>query len=269
MRWMLIRHLLLAPAGDGTGGDAGGGGGDPKPLTEEDVGKFVNAAVTSQLKRLLPQAVTEAFSALKLEDKIGEAIAKLKPASDPGGGGDGDKGDKGGKGKVEKDPELQRQFAELNAKLETSEKLRLEAEQKGKDAEQKRQFDNAFGSFKGMLSTKVRAELLDVAAAHFARTEERLKVGDDGSVTLRVKKAPYKGAPEADEHVSLDEGVPLLLASNEAKAFLPAPGGDNNGKKPNFSRQSGGGGGTGPTDPMGKTVAELQKRGIDFNEILD
>jgi hypothetical protein len=38
-----------------------------------------------------------------------------------------------------------------------------------------------------------------------------------------VKHAPYKGADEVEENLPLDKAIPILLASDSAKPFLPAP----------------------------------------------
>lgn len=265
------QYPYLAPEG-GEGGSGGAGGkadgGDGKAgsagLSEEDVGRVVNAAVTSHLKRTLGPAISEAFGGLKLDDKIAETIAKLipKPAEKAA--------DDAGK----KTTDIEKQYAELAAKLEATEKRANESERARIDTEQRSKFDSAYTKFRNLVQPKVKQEFVDVIVPHWARTEGRLKVLDDGSATLRVKRAPYKGAPEVDEDVPLDEAVPVLLASSEAKAFLPAPGsgsgGDNGngGNRGRQSRQSTAGTSSDKTDPMSKSLEQLDKLGVSIDDLL-
>lgn len=246
-------------------GDQGDGGKAAAGLSEEDVGRVVNAAVTSHLKRALGPAITEAFGGLKLDDKIAELIAKAVPKPKDG---EGEGAGTGGKGKQ---TDLEKQFADLSAKLEATEKRATDAERSRIETEQKSKFDNAFTSFRNLVQPKLKPEFLDVVVPHWARTEGRLKVGDDGAATLRVKRAPYKGAPEQDEYLPLEEAVPILLASAEAKAFLPAPGSDGrDGTKGNSGRpvRQSGGGSSDKSDPMQKSIADLEKMGVSLDDLL-
>lgn len=182
-------------------------------LSEEDVGRIVNAAVTSQLKRLLPASISEAMGGLKFDDQINAALAKIqeKPADPPGSPKPANKSD------------LEKQLQELSAKLEAADAARAAADKARVETEQARQFDAANTAFRAALQPKLRPELLDVAVSHWGSTQKRLKLDEAGSPVLRVKRAPYKGAPEQDEDLPIAEALPLLLASEEAKPFLPAP----------------------------------------------
>lgn len=188
---------------------------DPPPagITEEDVGRIVNSAVTSQLKRLLPTAIGEAMGGLKLDEQIAAAIAKVSPPppDDPKDKGKGTKTD------------LEKRLEEMATKLETSEKRASDAEKLRLETEQARRLDAGTTAFRSALQAKLRPELLDVAVSHWGATQQRLKLAEDGSPLLRVKRAPYKGAPEQDEDLPLDQAIPILLAAEEAKPFLPAP----------------------------------------------
>lgn len=212
---MFLRNLFVVRSAAEGGGDGGGEG--PKALTEEDVGKvlgpMVNGAVMNHLKKALPAALAEALGGLNLDGKIGEAIAKLAPPppqDEP-------------KGKAPKDDVLQRQIADLASKLEASERARADAERARADADAQRRHDAAVTEFRNAIAPKLRPELLGVAVSHWATVEGRLKVGDDGVATLRVKRAPYKGAPEEEADLPLAEAIPALLSSEAAKPFLPAP----------------------------------------------
>lgn len=267
---MFLRRMMECrnAAGDGDGG-GGDGGGAPRGLTEEDVGKvigpMVNGAVTNHLKKALPAAMADALAGLKLDEKIAEAMKLATTKAPDDGGGSG-----GGKKKTE----LEAQFAELAGKLEAAEKRALDAERARQDTEAKRQQDAALAAFRAAVAPKVRPELLDVAVSHWATVEGRLKVGEDGTPTVRVRRAPYKGAPEVDEDVPMAEALPVLLAAPEAKPFLPAPaappprGGAPAGRG---AFTAPGGNGAAPMDDQARAQAVLEglaRAGLDFDEVL-
>ena len=241
------------------GGEAGGDGNKtPKPLTEEDVGRIVNSAVTAQLKRSLPQAVTEAVTGLKLDEQIGAAVAKLQsPKLEPPAGGEGDDG---GSGRVTT-KDLQKQITTLSEKLEASEKKATAADQQRVEIEQRVRFDRGLTAFRSGVQQHVKSDLLDVFVEHHGRTKGRLKVDENGNATLTVKKPPYKGAPPVDEDLPLAEAIPLLLASEEAKPFLPAPGGHQE-KQPKGRQQLQALSSGAPADPYSTAVAALEKAGL-------
>lgn len=233
---MFIRResaILRAPEGELPPGGGAGGSNDPPGsggLTEEDVGRIVNAAVTSQLKRMLPQAVTEAIGGLKLGETINAQIkAALEASGGAGGGGDDGGGKPGGKPAKTPDNEYERKLKELADKLEATERKAQEEARLRSETEQARRQDAAMAQFRSALSSKLRPEMVDIALPHWATVQQRLKVGDDGAALLRVKRAPYKGAPEVDEELPLPEAIPILLATEEAKLFMPPPGGGSNG----------------------------------------
>lgn len=243
-----------------------GGGGAAEPFTEAQlavIGQTVNSAITGHLKRSLPGAVAEGFKTLNIGQAIADEVAKLAPQKPTASDDDGDKG-KAGKGKV--DPAIEQQIKDLATKLETSEKLRVDADKARVDAEQRRLLDGANTQFRNALQPKLRGELLDVAVGHFGRD---LKLAEDGTPLIRVKRAPYKGAPEQDEDVSLAEGLPILLATEGMKPFLPAPkGSDGPPSRGNGAPRSfGGNGGAAPTDPASKTLAEFERLGISPDDI--
>jgi hypothetical protein len=219
---MFIRRgsaILRNAAGEG---EAGGNG--PKTLTEEDVGRIVNAAVTSQLKRALPTAISEAIGAINFGEQIEGAVKKLIPQP-PADNGDG----KGGKGQPTSDIEskLQKQLETIATELENEKKARQAAEQAREEAETQRKRDAALSAFRSGVAPKVKPELQDVFVEHFG--SRRLKIDKDGNPLLTVRRAPYKGAPEEDADLPLGEALPLFLASKDVQPFLPAPGGQQGG----------------------------------------
>lgn len=257
-RSALSSGVLRAAA---TEGGEGGGEGTSKPaLTEEDVGKIVNSAVTSQLKRVLGPALTEALGGLKLDEKISEAISKSVPA----------KGEEEPEKKA-KETALEKTVRELSEKLEKSEARTTEAEKRNAQIEQDRRFDTGVATLRSQLDGKVNKLYLDDAVDRWAKLEGRLKVGEDGSATFRVKRAPYKGAPEVDEDLPLADAIPLLLASKDAARFLPVPGGGNGTTKttraPTGAANAGGANG-GASDPMTKSINDLAAIGVDPLDLL-
>lgn len=254
--------ILRAPEGDPNGG------GTPPPLFSDEqqqaIGQIVNAAVTSQLKRNLGPGIAEALKATKWEEILAPTITALA-GTQPGATGGSEEEEQKPKGKKGSDA-FEAQIQKLATELENERKARQAAEQARLDAEQKRLMDGATTQFRNALQPKLRPELLDVAVGHFGRD---LKLGDDGSPLIRVKRAPYKGAPEEDADVPLSEGLSYLLGSEQIKPFLPAPGGGGTEPKRGGapSRQSAGGGSSTASDPASKTLAELERAGLSIDDI--
>lgn len=216
--------VLRNAAGDSDGG--GGSSDDEAPVFTEKqlaalatlIGQTTNQAVTAQLKRNLPTAVADGVKSLNFEDILAPVIAKMKPT--------GEAPDEGTKpNKKTQDPEVQKMLQDLSAKLEASEAKALASERARVEADQKRMRDQAVTTLRNELQPKLRGELLDVAVSHWADVQGRLKVNDEGIATFRVKRAAFKGGPEQEEDLPLAEAIPFLLASAEAKPFIPAPGG--------------------------------------------
>ncbi len=246
------------------GSEGGSGGGAAEPFTEAQlavIGQTVNSAITTHLKRSLPGAVAEGFKSLNLGETIAAEVAKLAPKPAEGGV---DEDGKKTKGKGNTDPAIEQQLKDLATKLETSEQARIAADKARVDAEQKRLFDSASTQFRNGLQPKLRGELLDVAVGHFGKD---LKLAEDGSPLIRVRRAPYKGAPEQDEDVPLAEGLPLLLASEGMKPFLPPPGGT--GHRSGGAPAPYGGHGGAPAldskDPLDRVAARLAGLGMNFD----
>ncbi len=250
---------LLDKAGEGEG--AGDG---PKPLSEEDVGRIVNSAVTAQLKRALGPAVTEAIGGLKLNEQIAEAIGKLQPVKVDTPKDVDDDPDKPGRITTK---ELQRQLTGLQEKLDASEKKAQDLDRQRIEIEQRSRFDAAKNAFRAGVQPKVKPELLDPFVDYLAHVKGVLKVDDTGNPTLTVKRAAYKGAPMTDEDLPLAEAIPLLLATDEAKPFLPAPGGHQEdslkGRQQTAVRFNQANGADNEGSPVAATLAAFEKLGID------
>lgn len=243
--------------------DEGNENDPPKGVTPDEVGKMVHGALADFASRKLPGMISESISGLKLEDKIAEAIAKTAPKPPEGDGKK--KGDK-----PDLPPEVQAQLERLASDLEAEKAARTAAEKERVEIEQARRFDAGLGEFRSAVAQKVRPELLDVFIRDVANGQRRLSVNEDGEARLRVRKAPYKGAPEEDVDLPLGEAVPILLASKEVAPFLPAPGGGNGPNQPNGNPlptftlpSSGGDNARSEHDKAQAVVKKLQDMGIN------
>lgn len=235
----------------------------PAGITPDEVGKMVHGALADFAARKLPGMISESISGIGLEDKIAEAIAKATPK--PPEGGDKKKGD----GKPDLPPEVQAQLQKLASDLENEKAARTAAEKQRIEIEQARRFDAGLSDFRSAVSQKVRPELLDVFVRDVASGQRRLSVSEDGEARLRVRKAPYKGAPEEEVDLPLGEAVPILLASKDAAPFLPAPGGGSSSSHgtnlPTFTLPSSGGDNNARSehDKAQAVVKKLQDMGLD------
>jgi len=254
--------------------DPAGGGGTAPLFSEEQqaaIGQIVNSAVTSQLKRSLPNAIGEAFKSvnwadtLKLDEvldgKFSKLLEDMPDDAEPDAGGGKSKGKK-----PAPDDAVARQLKELADKLENSEKARAEEARMRQEAETARSMDRATGELRNLLQPAVRGELLDLLVRDLSG-QKRIKLSENGSATLTVKRAPYKGAPEQDEDLPLGEAVPLWLGSEDAKVFLPAPGTTQTTTPPKGARAPARPGTTAqsqlPSDPAARTYQQLQEQGLD------
>lgn len=229
--------ILRSPEPDPAGGGGGGGGNDnlpANPFSDEQqtaLGQMVNQAITSHMKRGLAPAIAEAMKATNWGEILAPEITKLIPKVEPG---DDDPAKPKPKGGGQSD--LERQIAKLAAELETEKLGRTEAEKRRMQAEQDRRQDAAKIKLRTALQDKVAPGALEHAVAYLTVVENRLKVDENGNATFRVRRAPYKGAPEEDVDVSLEEAIPVVLGEETMKVYLPPPkgsGGNNPGPKGN------------------------------------
>lgn len=237
-----------------------------KGISEEDVGKIVNAAVTNQLNRALPKAIGEAIpkamtEALKGVDwggVVGGIVEeKIKGLEPPKNDGETSKPDP-------KITTLEQQIKALAERAEASDKRATAAEEARAAAETQRLRDAGIAAFRSAVSTKVNPAMLDVFVEYFAG--KKLTLDEKGNPVLAIRKAQYKGGPEEEVNVSLEEGVTHLLASKEVFPFLPAPGGQResgNGRKAPTVPGSGG-----SADPAARTAQQLAEHGLNVSDLL-
>lgn len=212
-------HIALfdkAKEGEGgTGGDAGAAAFNEAQQAE--LGKIVNAAVTSQLKRGLGPAIGEALKTvnwaetLKLDEAISGRLDQLL--------------------KEEEKPTEQQQVATkpdpkvsaLEAKVQELTKTLQQQADEVKSAKEAARNEKALSDLKGILGSHVRPEALDIAASHLFLAQKRVTFDEQGNPLFTVKRAPYAGAAEEDTPMPLADGVAHWLKTDEGKFFLPAP----------------------------------------------
>lgn len=209
-RWN--RCLFAGETGASGGGDGGDGGNAAAPITEADVGRIVNSAVTSHLKRAVPGAVTEAVTSaiggIDLQGMVSAAVQSSAPAQPPAA--------------ADQTPAVD----PMIAKLQDQNKAladKFEAAQKARQDEAiKAQQDRAYASLATELGTSVRPDAVDVAST-VMRARNMLTIGEDGTATMTIMRAPYAGAEPEEVSVSMAEGVKHWASTDEGKMFAPSP----------------------------------------------
>lgn len=208
-----------------------------KGLTDEqreEIGKIVNASVTAQLARKLPEAITQGMQpVLDKLDKIGGGKpGKGGQAEGDDEGGDDDevpttKGKGKGKGAKEVDPDVATMKARLKAIEDERTKEREEHVISKRDGELKELLTGG----------KVDPMRLKGALAVVAGNLKRQK---DGTFTYTAKRDGY------EDDLPLAEGVAEWLKSDEGKAYV-------------VSQQRPGGAGTPPRSPQLRSGGAPQK----------
>jgi hypothetical protein len=196
--------------------------GDPseKPLSTADiealVGKTVNAAVTSHLKRALGPAIAESIKSVPWKDVLVPVINELsesEPEPAPGGGNEPSRPDP-------KLTALEQKYADLERKYTEGERIRAEIEARSRD-------EKAMSSLRTALQPHVHPDFLDVVARDLFLGQKRVTFDESGRPLLTVKKAPYNGSPEEDVQLTLEDGA-AHFAKTEGKRFAPPPAAPGN-----------------------------------------
>jgi len=203
-------------SGTNDGGEgAGAGSGTPDPNT------VANAAAKAHISRfaekVLPGMLTAAMKPLM--DQIA-ALSAPKTETDET------------KTKSKTSPELaavQAQLEDFKAKFAAEATRAAAAEKKSRD-------DSARASLKDALAPHVRPELLGMLTDNLITIKGVVEFDDDGTPLFKSKKQDIYGDLE-DVRMPLKDGVAQFLKTDEAKAFLPAPG--SSGAAPLKGKQTG------------------------------
>jgi hypothetical protein len=181
-----------------------------KPSAEEQMGNMVNAAVKQHVARFIknefPALIGDALKPVLEQVAAAQAAPPAEEVAP--------------KGKAKQDPEylaLQKSFEDLKTSLATSEKARVDAENKARE-------ERAYGDLRSGLEGKVRPELLDVVAKYLFVAEKRVEFGEDGAPLFKTQRTPFAGADPEDVRLPLRAGIDEFMKSEAAKPFLPAPG---------------------------------------------
>ena len=170
-------------------------------VTQQDLSRMVNQAITSHLKRLdfdskITSAIEQSLSSLK------ENTSKKDSTSVPGS-------DNSEVAALKKQLEaLQTQIKEKDAKAAAQLKASREKD--------------AFSQLRTMLGGKVRPEAVDSVAKLLFHADKKIKVGDEGEMSWL----------NGDEEISIEDGIKQYLKTKEASMYLPAPTAAKTLKKP-------------------------------------
>jgi hypothetical protein len=245
---------------------SGSGGGDPpKVLTEEDVGRIVNAAVTSQLKRAIGPAIAEGMKSVDWAATVKplfESFVADLPEDDHSDGAP----DNGAPSKPDpKIAALEAKISDLTTKL-TEDAAKLEKAQR--EARDK----DAMAALKSALASHVKPEALDMAAQLLFTAQKRVTVDEQGNPLFMVRKAVYAGGAEEEVPMPLADGVQHWIKSNDGKFFAPPPSGGSGGTDPARGgaprRVSTGGDGMPKYDTPATNDTERQRRILERTQAI-
>lgn len=178
-------------------------------VTKDDVAQMITGAV-NRISKDLQSKQEKSLSDISAQLK---ALAEAKHPPAP----EGDDV----KGKEKADPKvahLERQLSELQATLKATEQARQQAEQRARE-------DSARSALKSELAKTVRPEMVDTVAKILFDAERRVSFDEDGTPLFTIKHSPVQGMSAQDTAFTLSDGLGHWLKSDEAKFFLPAPGG--------------------------------------------
>jgi len=220
--------------GDGGGGGGGDGGGTVDQAQRDLIMRTVNAAVTSQLGRKLPEAIKEGMDIALAP--LQEQLAKMA------GGGGGGKGKGKGAGEGSEDGEvgeLRNQVKALTAQINNEKEARKVEADKHAQAQLE-------ASLRGELSKAgVRAELLDGAVATI---RSNVSVTESGP-TWRMQRQGYH------EDLPLGDAIKEWIQTDTGKAHLAPANVSGSGNLPGKK----GGPRPGPTPPDAASAKREEK----------
>lgn len=186
------------------------------------LGNTINAAVTSQLKRVEPkhaEAVQAAVDAALAKQREEQEQQREEQQGKNGNAPN----DKNQNGQPHRDPEaekralaLEKQVLALQKALEDGNTQRAAAEKRAREQGAQSRLSSAL--------SKVKPEVKDLLAKAW-QADGKVTFDADGNPMLRVRKSPVKGLPEEDMELPLEEGVAHWLSTKEAEAYLPPPTG--------------------------------------------
>lgn len=228
---------------------------DGAGFDEQKVAQLVNAAVTSQLKRVLPKAIADATAPLveQFKTQIAEVIPK-QPEQQPA------------PGEKKPDPEL----TAMARKVQEMERLVKSEREAREKAEKTRRDDKTFADLKQHLTdAKVRPEMVDFLAKVLFYADKRVDFDEDGTPLLRVKDEKSN----EEQTYPLAEGVRVYVKQKAAEPFLPAPGGATSGGTAQQRRTTGGvprheGPPKNEDEAARRTLEQLQSLGLNAVDVF-
>lgn len=247
--------------GAGNQGGQGGEGGQGGDALDPKVVNAINSVVTAQLKKRLPELVTESVGTA-VKGALGEVVETLKKELKPeapansGGKGQPDERDKEIvqlRDQLKQVTDSQAKIVEqANANAEAAKKARIEA--RSKDAE---------NAVRSGLQGKVRSEpgVVEMLVRDLMRN---IKVTEEADPTMLIRKPSWVGGPDEDHDVGIADGIAHWLKQKDAEFFIPPPGNagtNNNGKTPKGGPPAAGNAQL-SDDPAVRTLQQLDQMGV-------
>lgn len=190
----------------------------PNETEDERIGRVVNAAVSSQLKRGGVKDIINAAVQAALEPAMATLTETITKTLKAAGGGSGDGGDGGGDNKGAKlPPDVQKRIDEIersNKRL-TEENATSKAEA-ARERLANQQAEERQILRKELAASGVSEERIDGALALLYTERKKVKRDGEGKIRFSTTKDGYP------EDVDVSVGVAEWTKSAEGKAYLPA-----------------------------------------------
>lgn len=182
---------------------------DTLPNPSNDFGNIANAAAKAHINRWVEKSLPGVIAAA-VKPFQDELAALRAPKTDD---------DESGKKNHKASPEVEAMKArieELTGKFTSEQQARAAAEKSARD-------DRAHNALKSELAAHVNPALLGILTDSLYHMRKVVDFDEDGSPLFKSTRTDAFGDPEV-VRMPLKDGVAQFLKSEEAKAFLPAPG---------------------------------------------
>lgn len=225
-----------------------GNGDEPKFVTEEQLNKAINAAITGRLKdfstsfeKKIGETLTKSLGEIapQIDKLLDDKIAGLKPAGD----GKTPQGNVPSTVDIENHPSFKGMKKQLEENAKVSQRLQEE-----RDAERTKARDiDLRKRVSDHLSKTIPADRLQHAVGFLVDAQKRVRWNDDASELV---------FRDRDGDVDLETGLGAWQKSDDAKIYLPPRGPQGSGDR---------GGGRGTTTRQG--AAGKQGNGVSFQAL--
>jgi hypothetical protein len=179
----------------------------------ELIGKTVNSAVTSHLKRQPQINVAEELKKALTKDAIAPIFSQLleETPKDPALGQTPPP--------AKQDPKM----AALEAQVSDMKAALQKQVEEANAARESAKAEKARSALMAALSPHVREGAAEMATQLLFDAQKRVTLDEQGNPLLTIRRAPYSGAQEEDVQMPLGDGLQHWLKTDQGKFFVPAP----------------------------------------------